>query len=70
MTSVPYDPAITNHLQVAAELIALKGATEERVAWARFLLSELEPMMPKAAYTDLLTQLQELIAGRLADGAW
>lgn len=70
MTTPPYDHTLTDHLQLSAELIALKQSQEERVAWVRFLLTELEPMLPQQAYADLLTQLQELVTTRLSAGQW
>jgi hypothetical protein len=70
MSTVPYDSAITGHLQTSAELIVLKQSAEEQTAWVRFLLTELEPLLPKQTYTDLLTDIHEQIAARLAGGHW
>lgn len=70
MTEPTYDPTLTDHLQLAGELIALKSGMEEKVAWIRFLLTEMQSMMPKKDYIDLLNALQEQITGRLAAGRW
>ena len=70
MTKVPYDPAITDHLQLAAELIALKPSGSEQVEWVVFLLTEMESMLKPDAYAALLTQLQERMASRLETDSW
>ncbi len=58
MTNQPYDHTITEMLQTAAELITLKPKDE----W-----SELQSITPAQSYVDLLAQLQEAIAGQLAE---
>lgn len=66
MNSKPYDHTITETLQTVAELIALKPKSEW-APWLLFLLSEIESVVPAAGYADLLAQLQEAIAGQLAE---
>jgi len=66
MTNPPYDHTITEMLQTAAELITLKPKSEW-MPWVLFLLSEMKSVMPAASYADLLAQLQETIAGQLAE---
>lgn len=65
-TDKPYDHTITETLQTVAELIALKPKGEW-TAWLLFLLAELKSVLPAQGYTDLLAQLQEEIAGQLAE---
>ncbi len=57
---------ITEMLQTAAELITLKPK-DEWASWIQFLLSELQSITPAQSYVDLLAQLQEAIAGQLAE---
>jgi hypothetical protein len=65
MTNQPYDAKITETMQTVAELIALKPKSEW-TPWVLFLLSELKTTLPAQGYADLLAQLQEAIAGQLA----
>jgi hypothetical protein len=53
-------------MQTVAELIALKPKSEW-APWVLFLLDELQAVMPAQGYADLLAQLQEAIAGQLAE---
>jgi hypothetical protein len=53
-------------LQTAAELITLKPKGEW-TSWVMFLLTEIQSITPAQSYTDLLAQLQEGIAGQLAE---
>ena len=66
MTSQPYDHTITEMLQTAAELITLKPKGEWP-SWVLFLLTEIKSITPVQSYADLLAQLQEGIAGQLAE---
>jgi hypothetical protein len=66
MTNQPYDHTITEMLQTAAELITLKPQGEWP-SWVMFLLTEIQSITPAQSYTDLLAQLQEGIAGQLAE---
>lgn len=66
MTSQPYDHTITEMLQTAAELITLKPKSEWP-SWVLFLLTEIKSITPVQSYADLLAQLQEGIAGQLAE---
>ena len=66
MTTAPYDHTITEMLQTAAELITLKPK-DEWPPWVMFLLSEMKSIMPAQGYADLLAQVQEAIAGQLAE---
>lgn len=66
MTDQPYDHTITEMLQTAAELITLKPKADWP-AWVMFLLSELQSITPAQSYVDLLAQVQEAIAGQLAE---
>jgi hypothetical protein len=68
MTNPPYDPKITETMQTVAELIALKPKSEW-TPWLLFLLAELQAILPAQGYADLLAQLQEAIAGQLAEMA-
>jgi hypothetical protein len=65
MSKTPYDPTITDMLQTAAELIALKP-TQEHSQWLLFLLEELKSMLSKQGYVDLLIALQEETGSQLA----
>jgi hypothetical protein len=65
MTNQPYDAKITETMQTVAELIALKPKSEW-TPWVLFLLSELQAILPAQSYADMLAQLQEAIAGQLA----
>lgn len=66
MATQPYDHTITEMLQTAAELVTLKPKGEW-APWVMFLLSEMKSIMPAQSYTDLLAQVQEAIAGQLAE---
>lgn len=66
MTNQPYDHTLTEMLQTAAELITLKPK-DEWASWVQFLLSELQSITPAQSYVDLLAQVQEAIAGQLAE---
>jgi hypothetical protein len=66
MTNQPYDPRVTETMQTVAELIALKPKSEW-APWLLFLLDELQSVLPAQGYADLLAQLQEAIAGQLAE---
>jgi len=66
MTNQPYDSKITEMLQTVAELITLKPKGEW-TPWMLFLLSEMKSILPPQSYTDLLAQLEEAIAGQLAE---
>lgn len=65
MSNVPYDPTITEMLQTAAELIALKPV-QEHPQWLFFMLSEMKSMLSKQGYVDLLIALQEEAGSQLA----
>jgi hypothetical protein len=65
MTNQPYDAKITETMQTVAELIALKPKSEW-TPWVLFLLSELKTALPAQGYADMLAQLQDAIAGQLA----
>jgi hypothetical protein len=52
-------------MQTVAELIALKPKSEW-TPWVLFLLSELKTTLPAQGYADMLAQLQDAIAGQLA----
>ncbi len=66
MSNQPYDHTITEMLQTVAELIALKPANEWS-GWVLFLLAEMKSVTPAQGYAGLLAQLQEAIAGQLAE---
>lgn len=68
MSNIPYDPVLTDQMQLAANDIALISDNSERVAWIVFLLQELEGQLGAAEKTDLLERLQNEIAQRLARG--
>ncbi len=68
MSNIPYDPVLTDQMQLAANDIALISDNSERVAWIVFLLQELEGQLGAAEKTDLLERLQNEIAQRLAKG--
>lgn len=68
MSHIPYDPVLTDQMQLAANDIALISDNSERVAWIVFLLQELEGQLGAAEKTDLLERLQNEIAQRLAKG--
>jgi hypothetical protein len=65
MSNIPYDPTITEMLQTAAELIALKPGPEQS-QWFLFMLSEIKSVVPKQKYLDLLVTLQEETSSQLA----
>ncbi len=66
MTTQPYDHTITEMLQTAAELITLKPMGDWS-SWVMFLLTEIKSITPAQSYADLLAQLQEGVAGQLAE---
>ncbi len=65
MPTTPYDPTITEMLQTAAELIALKPA-QEQSQWLFFMLGEMKSMLSPQRYQDLLIALQEEAGTQLA----
>jgi hypothetical protein len=65
MSNVPYDPTITEMLQTATELIALKPA-QEQAQWLFFMLGEMKSMLSPQRYQDLLIALQEEAGTQLA----
>ncbi len=66
MTNPPYDHTITEMLQTAAELVSLKPKSDW-APWALFFLTEMQSVLPAQGYADMLAQLQEAIAGQLAE---
>lgn len=70
MSNIPYDPVLTDQMQLAANDIALITDNSQRVAWIIFLLQELEVQLGAAEKTDLLERLQNEVAQRLAQGSW
>lgn len=69
MPKFPYDPTLTQNLQVSAELICLKPPAE-RVEWIAFFLHEIESTSTPAAARLVLEKLQQRLADRLATGSW
>jgi hypothetical protein len=69
MTAIPYDHVLTENLQTSAEFILMK-APEEWAGWVKFLVTELESHLEPELSTQLLQELQALIAERLETGGW
>ncbi|MCS6845009.1 MAG: hypothetical protein NZ528_11925 [Caldilineales bacterium] len=69
MPKFPYDPTLTQSLQIAAELVCLKPLAE-RVEWVAFFLHEIESTSTPAAARLMLEKLQQRLANRLATGGW
>lgn len=70
MSTTPYNPVLTDQMQMAAVNIALITATEQRAAWIVFLLQELEGQVGTGQLDDLLRSLQDQVNQRLAAGSW
>ena len=66
MSNQPYDHVLTEMLQTASELLVQKPDAEW-LFWTTFLLTEIQSIAPAQSYIDLLAQLQEAIAGQLAE---
>lgn len=70
MSNAPYDPVLTDQMQLAANDIALIADTRQRVAWIVFLLQEIEDELGAEQAADLLRGLQSQVNQRLDTGSW
>ncbi len=70
MSYTPYDPVLTDKMQLAANDIALIADPAERVAWIVFLLQELDGELGSGQMNDLLGALQAQVTQRLEAGSW
>ncbi len=70
MSNAPYDPVLTDQMQLAANDIALIPDPAARVAWIVFLLQELEDELGDEQAAALLRGVQDQVSQRLASGSW
>lgn len=70
MSNAPYDPVLTDQMQLAANDIALIADTAERVAWIVFLLQEIEGELGADQAAELLSGVQSQVSQRLESGSW
>jgi len=66
MSNQPYDHVLTEMLQTASELLVQKPDAEW-LFWTTFFLTEIQSLAPAQSYINLLVQLQEAIAGQVAE---
>jgi hypothetical protein len=70
MSNAPYDPVLTDQMQLAANDIALITDTNQRVAWIVFLLQEIEDELGAEQAAELLLGVQNHVSQRLQSGSW